>query len=73
MWPAPLAGLAWLAMAAPAVGKTVVSCGGAALLSGVELLCSHVDPSAPAQVCNYSWALAGVAGVVAVVKALTLK
>jgi hypothetical protein len=58
MWPAPLAGLAWLAMAAPAVGKTVVSCGGAALLSGVELLCSHVDPSAPAQVCNYSWALA---------------
>jgi hypothetical protein len=42
----------------PAIGKTAVSCGGAALLGGVELLCSHVDPTAPAQVCSYSWALA---------------
>ncbi len=49
--------LAALLTATPAVGKTVVSCGGAALLGGVQLLCSHVDPTAPAQVCNFSWAL----------------
>jgi hypothetical protein len=42
----------------PANAKTAVSCGGAALLGGVELLCSHVDPTAPPQICSYSWALA---------------
>jgi hypothetical protein len=42
----------------PAVGKTIVSCGGAALLGGVELVCSHVDPTAPPQICTFSWALA---------------
>ena len=35
-----------------------VSCGGAALLGGAQLLCSHVDPQAPVQSCTFSWALA---------------
>ncbi len=55
--PALAAGFALLA-ASPALGKSIVSCGGAVLLGGVQLLCSHVDPVAPAQVCSYSWALA---------------
>jgi hypothetical protein len=42
----------------PAFSRPVVTCAGAALLGGVQLLCSHTDPMAPAQVCNYSWALA---------------
>src|SRR5271155_4558842 len=42
----------------PAFAKAAVSCGGAALLGAVQLLCSHVDPAAPAQVCTFSWALA---------------
>lgn len=33
------------------------SCGGFALLGGAQILCSHVDPKAPAQVCTFSWAL----------------
>ena len=45
----------------PAVAKSVVSCGGAALISGAQLLCSHLDPKAPAQLCTFSWALATVA------------
>jgi hypothetical protein len=46
-----------LMAADPASGRPVVTCAGAALLGGVQLLCSHMDPKAPAQVCNYSWAL----------------
>jgi hypothetical protein len=57
--PTLLAGLpAALVTASPALGKTIVSCGGAVLLGGAQLLCSHVDPAAPAQVCTFSWALA---------------
>jgi hypothetical protein len=56
--PRLIAGVLALLASPPAVGKTVVSCGGAALLGGVQLMCSHVDPTAPAQVCSYSWALA---------------
>ena len=50
--------LAWLFAPSTAFAKSAVSCGGAALLGGVQLLCSHVDPKAPAQICSYSWALA---------------
>ncbi len=50
--------VAALTSAGPAFAKTVVSCGGAALLSGAQLLCSHTDPKAPAQLCTFSWALA---------------
>jgi hypothetical protein len=41
-----------------AFAKTIVSCAGAALLGGAQLLCSHVDPKEPAQLCTFSWALA---------------
>jgi hypothetical protein len=42
----------------PALAKTIVSCGGAALLGGAQLLCSHLDPREPPQLCTFSWALA---------------
>ncbi len=42
----------------PALAKTIVSCGGAALLGGAQLICSHVAPREPAQLCTFSWALA---------------
>ena len=47
-----------VAAAGPAFAKTIVSCGGAALLGGAQLLCSHTDPAQPAQLCTFSWALA---------------
>ncbi len=47
-----------VAAAGPAFAKTIVSCGGAALLGGAQLLCSHIDPKEPAQLCTFSWALA---------------
>lgn len=46
------------ALGGPAFAKTAVSCGGAALLGGAQLLCSHIDPNAPTQLCTFSWALA---------------
>jgi hypothetical protein len=51
-------GLCPIAAAGSALAKTVVNCGGAALLGGAQLLCSHLDPRAPAQICTFSWALA---------------
>ena len=59
------AGLAPLA--GPAFAASAVSCGGAALLSGAELLCSHVNPRAPAQICTFSWALTTTANQTQVV------
>jgi hypothetical protein len=47
-----------VSVARPALAKTIVSCGGAALLGGAQLLCSHVDPREPPQLCTFSWALA---------------
>ena len=41
----------------PAAAKEAVSCGGAAMLGGAQLNCSHVQPKAPPQFCTYSWAL----------------
>ena len=41
-----------------ALAASPFSCGGAALLGGAQLLCSHIDPKAPAQFCTFSWALA---------------
>jgi hypothetical protein len=52
---------------ASAFAKSPVVCGGAALLSGAQLLCSHVDPTQPAQLCTYSWALATPSNQVQVV------
>lgn len=50
--------LAWFCAPGAAFAKAAFSCGGVALLGGVQLICSHVDPTAPAQICSYSWALA---------------
>lgn len=46
------------AIASPTLARPIVSCGGAALLSGAQLLCSHLDAREPAQLCTFSWALA---------------
>lgn len=45
-------------MLGSAAARPAVSCGGAALIGGAQLLCSHVDPKAPPQSCTFSWALA---------------
>lgn len=46
----------------PAAAKDAVSCGGAAMLGGAQLNCSHVQPKAPPQFCTFSWALHTTAG-----------
>lgn len=53
------------ALAAPAGAASAaqaVSCGGAAMAGGAELMCSHVQPTAPPQFCTYSWTLMTAAG-----------
>jgi hypothetical protein len=52
----------------PAIAKTIVSCGGAALLGGAQLLCSHLDPREPPQLCTFSWALATPANQIQVIQ-----
>lgn len=42
---------------AAAEAAPVYACGGAALAGGAQLLCSHINPTAPPQSCNFSWAL----------------
>jgi hypothetical protein len=51
--------LCWFALASvnAARADTVASCGGFAMLGGAQINCSHVQPTAPAQVCTFSWAL----------------
>jgi hypothetical protein len=44
--------------ATPALARSIVNCGGAALLGGAQLICSHIDPTEPPQLCTFSWALA---------------
>lgn len=46
----------------PALAAPAFSCGGFAMLGGAELACSHIDPEAPTQICNFSWALMGANG-----------
>jgi hypothetical protein len=58
---------ALLGLAGPAAAQTVVSCGGAVAAGGAELLCSHVNPRAPAQLCTYSWALSTPANQIQIV------
>jgi hypothetical protein len=48
--------VAWL-LVSPAAAASPVSCGGAVMMNAAELLCSHLDPHAPPQLCSYSWAL----------------
>jgi hypothetical protein len=37
--------------------KPPVSCVGAVMMGGAQLMCSHVDSEAPPQMCTYSWDL----------------
>lgn len=53
-----VAALAFFGLAGAASAAQAVSCGGAALLNGAQLLCSQLNPKAPAQMCTFSWALA---------------
>lgn len=50
--------LAFLLLApSGALASPAFSCGGAAMMGGAQLLCSHVDPKAPTQFCTFSWTL----------------
>jgi hypothetical protein len=62
------AAFSFAATATPTLAKTIVSCGGAALLGGAQLLCSHIDPHEPPQLCTFSWALATPANQMQVVQ-----
>lgn len=44
------------------------SCGGFAMLGGAQINCSHVVPTAPAQVCTFSWALLTTANTLSTVQ-----
>lgn len=57
-----------IAMISPAFAKMVVNCAGAALVGGAQLLCTHLDPKSPAQLCTYSWALATMANQTQVIE-----
>jgi hypothetical protein len=52
-----------MANAAPAY-----ACGGAALAGGAQILCSHINPKAPLQSCNFSWALKTSENITSVVE-----
>ena len=55
-------------LSAPAQAAAAFSCGGFAQLGGAQLLCSHVNPAAAAQICTFSWTLAGTDGAPHVVQ-----
>jgi hypothetical protein len=44
------------------------ACGGAALAGGAQLICSHIDPTAPPQSCNFFWSLMTTDNVTSVVQ-----
>lgn len=62
-----LALAAFLATAGPSRAASPVSCAGAVMMGAAQLMCSHVDPQAPPQLCTYSWTLATTANVTQVV------
>ena len=55
-------------MTGPALAKSAVSCAGAAMLGGAQLICSQTDPQAASQLCTYSWALVTPANAIQVVQ-----
>ena len=57
-----------IAGVSPALAAAPFSCGGFAMLGGAELVCSHTDPAAPAQICTFSWTLSGAGGAPDVVQ-----
>ena len=46
-----------LVMPTAAEATVPYACGGAALAGGAQLICSHIDPTAPPQSCNFFWSL----------------
>ncbi len=56
----------------PAAARTIVQCAGAAMSGGAQLICNHLVPTAPAQLCTYTWALATMDNVTQVVTGTTL-
>ncbi|WP_246677784.1 MULTISPECIES: hypothetical protein [unclassified Mesorhizobium] len=69
--PARILAMNWIGIAAvtalvgcpgAAAAKDAVSCGGAAMLGGAQLNCSHVESKAPPQFCTFSWDLHTMAG-----------
>jgi hypothetical protein len=40
-----------------AAAKSPVTCAGAVMMGGAQLMCSHTDSEAPPQICTYSWDL----------------
>ena len=67
--PAILSALAFSLIARePALADQVVNCGGAAMAGGAELMCSHVQPAAPPQVCTYSWTLMSTIGTLSTIQ-----
>lgn len=51
----------------PGIAQPAASCSGAAMFGGTQLVCSHVDPAAPAAVCTFSWTLQTTAGALKIV------
>ncbi|MEP9379192.1 hypothetical protein ABLE91_20935 [Aquabacter sp. CN5-332] len=47
---------------------SAASCAGAAMLGGTQLMCSHTDPTAPAEFCTFSWTLQTTAGAPKIVE-----
>ncbi len=48
--------------------EQAVSCAGAAMAGGAQLMCSHVEAEAPPQFCTYSWALMTTAGSISTIQ-----
>src|SRR4051794_3427342 len=46
-----------LAAGDPSSAASPVSCGGAAMMGGAQLMCSQTDARAPPQLCTFSWDL----------------
>ena len=67
----PTLGVTVLLMAVsfqPVSARAAFSCGAFAQLGGAQLLCSHTDPTAPTQICTFSWTLMTPSGAPSVVQ-----
>lgn len=64
---AGLMSAAMMAGCGAARAASAAACGGVAMMGGAQIVCSHVDPAAPAQICTFSWSLVTTAGEASVV------
>ncbi len=51
-----------------AVAAPRVSCAGAAMMGGAQLLCSNTDPGQVPETCTFSWSLVAMDGTSSVVQ-----